>query len=134
MLDLPNTTETKTAAGLDNDESKPAAKLLAEVARLNFAIKDIATKAVVELLGVESKPAAELLAARLPEMLLRIDTVCNIIGLSVPTVYRLMSEGQFPRPLRLTGHARAWRLSDVMGWIASRPRDSAVDTGIAVAK
>jgi len=62
----------------------------------------------------------ELLAASLREMLLRIDAVCIITGLSVPTIYRMMSQGYFPRPLKITSHARAWRLSDINAWIDSR--------------
>jgi prophage regulatory protein len=95
---------------------------------LDIAIKDIATKTVSELLGVDSPAGMGLLAASLREILLRVDTVCTITGLSVPTVYRLMSEGGFPRPLKITGHARAWKLSEVMAWIDSRERDGGDDT------
>jgi prophage regulatory protein len=62
----------------------------------------------------------DLLAASLREMLLRIDAVCTITGLSVPTIYRMMSQGRFPRPLKITSHARAWKLSDISAWIDSR--------------
>jgi prophage regulatory protein len=90
---------------------------------LDHAVKDIATKAVADLLGIENNATAELLAAKLPDMLLRADTVSAIVGLSVPTLYRLMAQGEFPRPLRLTSHARAWRLSTVMSWINGRAQD-----------
>jgi prophage regulatory protein len=86
------------------------------------AIRKLATETITELLGIESKPGTRLLAASLREMLLRIDVVCAITGLSVPTLYRLISQGSFPRPLRITGHARAWKLSEVMEWIDSRER------------
>jgi prophage regulatory protein len=92
---------------------------------LDHIVKDIATKAVADLLGIENNATAELLAAKLPDMLLRADTVSAIVGLSVPTLYRLMAQGEFPRPLRLTGHARAWRLSTVMGWIDGRAQNGA---------
>lgn len=62
----------------------------------------------------------ELLTASLREILLRIDSVCAITGLSVPTIYRMMSQGGFPRPLKITSHARAWKLSDINAWIDSR--------------
>jgi len=90
---------------------------------LDSAVREATAKAVSELLGIENKPATELLAASLREMLLRIETVCAITGLSVPTVYRLMSQGGFPRPVKLTGYARAWKLSDIMAWIDTRERD-----------
>jgi prophage regulatory protein len=60
-------------------------------------------------------------AASLSEMLLRVDSVCKVTGLSVPTIYRLMSKDDFPRPVKLTSYARAWKLSEVMAWIDSRP-------------
>jgi len=62
----------------------------------------------------------ELLATSLQEMLLRIGAVSTITGLSVPTIYRMMSQGGFPRPLKITSHARAWKLSDINAWIDSR--------------
>jgi prophage regulatory protein len=89
---------------------------------IDNAIRKLATETITELLGIEKNPGAELLAASLREMLLRIDVVCTITGLSVPTLYRLISQGSFPRPLRITGHARAWKLSEVMNWIDSRER------------
>jgi prophage regulatory protein len=92
---------------------------------LDIAIKNAAVKAVGELLGLAGTPTTELLAASLREMLLRIDTVSTITGLSIPTLYRLMSQGNFPRPLKITGHARAWKLSEVMQWIDSLERDAA---------
>ncbi len=92
---------------------------------LDNAMKEAAAKAVRELLGVGGTPTTELLAASLREMLLRINTVSTITGLSVPTIYRLMSQASFPRPLRITGHARAWKLSEIMEWIDSLERDAA---------
>ena len=92
---------------------------------LDSAVKEITVKAVSELLGVDNKPGTEILAASLREMLLRVDMVCAITGLSTPTVYRLMSQGRFPRPVKLTGYARAWRLSDIMTWIDTREPDRA---------
>ena len=79
----------------------------------------IQAKIVADYLPVQVS-STELLAASLRELLLRIDTVCAITGLSVPTIYRMMSEGSFPRPLKITSHARAWKLSDINAWIDSR--------------
>lgn len=86
--------------------------------------KEAAAKTVYELLGVDQEPTNTLLVAALREILLRVDTVCTITGLSVPTVYRLMAQGAFPRPLKITNHARAWKLSEVMDWIDNRERET----------
>src|SRR5262249_52812226 len=93
------------------------------VSMLDAVIKKIATQTVGELLGIENKTSADLLAASLREILLRIDTVCAITGLSMPTIYRLMAQSEFPRPVKITGYARAWKLSEIMSWIESRERD-----------
>jgi predicted DNA-binding transcriptional regulator AlpA len=90
---------------------------------LENAVREAAARAVSDLLGLDNKPSAQILAASLREILLRVDTVCTVTGLSVPTLYREMSHRRFPRPLKITGHARAWKLSDVMTWIDSRERD-----------
>ena len=91
---------------------------------LEAAVKKIATT-VSEILGVDHKPYKELVAASVPEMLLRVDTVGAIIGLSTPTIYRLMARGEFPRPVKITDYARAWRLTEIIAWIESRDRDVA---------
>ncbi|SRR6266446_7560437 len=76
------------------------------------------------LIGLEDKPGAALLAASVRDILVRVTDVCAITGLSVPTIYRLMGRGKFPRPLKITATARAWRLSEITAWIDSRDRKS----------
>jgi prophage regulatory protein len=81
------------------------------------------------LIGAEGKPGAALLAASVRDVLLRIGDVCAVTGLSVPTIYRLMSRDQFPRPLKITRTARAWKLSEVTAWVDSRERHQAAQPG-----
>ena len=47
---------------------------------LDLAVRNIVAKALPDLLDYEGRSVAELLAARLPEMLLRVDTVCPSLG------------------------------------------------------
>ena len=68
------------------------------------------------------------LACCIREACLRIGNVASITGLSVPTIYREIANGRFPRAIKLTAGARAWKLSEVMGWIDSRERDSCEPT------
>ena len=49
--------------------------------------------------------------------------VSSITGLSVPTIYREIAQNRFPRSIKITAGARAWRLSEIMDWIESRERD-----------
>ena len=55
------------------------------------------------------------------ERIVRLPEVCRLTGLSRSTVYRRVIRGDFPPPLRLGGHAVGWRLSEVQGWISTRP-------------
>ncbi len=55
------------------------------------------------------------------ERLLRRREVEAITGLARSTIYRLMKDGTFPRPIRVGPSAVRWRLSDIEAWMASRP-------------
>jgi prophage regulatory protein len=87
--------------------------------------RKIASETISEISG-DNKPYNEVLAGSISEMLLRVDTVGSITGLSTPTIYRLMAKGEFPRPLKITGYARAWRMTEIMAWIDSRDREGTV--------
>jgi len=52
---------------------------------------------------------------------LRIDDVVKFTGLSKPSIYRLMREGSFPRPVRLGERAVAWTINDLEQWAQNRP-------------
>lgn len=41
-------------------------------------------------------------------------------GLARSTLYKLISQGDFPSPIRITAKAVAWSSSDVDTWIANR--------------
>jgi prophage regulatory protein len=81
------------------------------------------------LIGLEGKSGAALLAASVQDVLVRITDVCAITGLSVPTIYRLMGRNSFPRPVKLTSTARAWRLTEVMAWVDGRQRQEVAPLG-----
>lgn len=55
-----------------------------------------------------------------PEKFLRLSEVRNRVPYSRATIYRLMSEGKFPRSYALGEHAVAWRESDITEWIQAR--------------
>ena len=52
---------------------------------------------------------------------LRLREVCERYGLGRSTVYRLMDQGQFPKPIQLGPQAVAWRVEDLEAWLESRP-------------
>ncbi len=50
-------------------------------------------------------------------LLLSIEDIANLTGLSVPTLYRYRSAGKLPQPIRLTKGAVRWRAADVHLWV-----------------
>lgn len=54
--------------------------------------------------------------------LLRIDDVLRLTGLSRSTVYRLVREGTFPAPLKLSVQSVAWRADALQAWMEARPQ------------
>ena len=56
---------------------------------------------------------------------LRRPAVQELTGLSRSTIYAMMADGQFPRPVKLTGKAVAWPESKIVAWLAQRPTSDA---------
>lgn len=56
---------------------------------------------------------------------LRRRAVEEITGLSRSTIYAMMSQGLFPRPVKLTGKAVGWPESSIAAWLASREQVAA---------
>ena len=54
------------------------------------------------------------------QTLLRRPDVEKATGLSRSTIYAMMAEGSFPKPIRITKRAVAWHASDVRAWIEAR--------------
>lgn len=52
---------------------------------------------------------------------LRRPRVEDRTGLKRSTIYSLMKNGKFPRSVKITGKAVAWRESDIKEWMDSRP-------------
>ena len=61
----------------------------------------------------------------MPEKHLRRHAVEEITGLSRSTIYLLMSRGEFPKPIKLTGRAVAWPESAIAKWLAHRAQITA---------
>ncbi len=55
------------------------------------------------------------------DRLLRRREVEEITAMSRSSIYRLMQEGEFPRPVRVGSAAVRWRESDITVWLESRP-------------
>ncbi|HDL53955.1 MAG TPA: AlpA family transcriptional regulator [Proteobacteria bacterium] len=55
------------------------------------------------------------------ERFLRFPEVIEITGLSRPQIYRMISDGRFPRQIKLATRAVAWKEGDIKRWIQTRP-------------
>jgi len=54
------------------------------------------------------------------EKFLRFPTVRSLTGLGRTRIYFLISEGRFPRPVRLGPQSVAWLESEVRAWMQER--------------
>ena len=52
--------------------------------------------------------------------LLRLDEVVQIAGIGKTSVYKLMGEGAFPRPVTIRGRAVRWVSDEIDAWILAR--------------
>ena len=55
--------------------------------------------------------------------ILRIPEVCAVTGLGKSTIYKKLSEGTFPEPLRLGPRAIGWRARDLLAWLEDPGRE-----------
>ena len=49
--------------------------------------------------------------------LIKLDTVIEITTLSVPTIYRLMKKGQFPKQIMVSERSARWSELEVLEYI-----------------
>ena len=59
-----------------------------------------------------------------PTRLIRLPEVLRRVPLSRTRIYELVNDGRFPRPIKLSERAVAWRSADVEQWIAERGEQS----------
>ncbi|MEP7307655.1 MAG: AlpA family phage regulatory protein [Acidobacteriota bacterium] len=60
-----------------------------------------------------------------PTRLLRKPVVLERLGFSDTTLWRLERSGQFPRSIRISANAVAWREADIEEWIRQRVQERA---------
>jgi prophage regulatory protein len=53
------------------------------------------------------------------DRLLKLRETRLVCGLSTSEIYRQMDRKEFPRPVRVTKKAVAWRMSDLQKWLAT---------------
>ncbi len=48
----------------------------------------------------------------------------SLVGLSRSTIYAMIADGTFPKPIKLGKRAVGWRQSDVLTWLESRASEA----------
>ena len=74
---------------------------------------------------VSHKYSRDLKESRMGSRILRIRDLMDEIGVSKATLYRMVSEGSFPPPVKIAKRAVGWRREDVDRWLESREPVSA---------
>ena len=82
------------------------------VQRLNDLLKD---KCLARRIDIHEE------VMKMHDRLLRRRQVEEITGLSRSSIYRLMQDGEFPRPVKVGSAAVRWRVSAITVWLESRP-------------
>jgi len=52
-----------------------------------------------------------------PNALLRLADVRTLVGISSSTIYKRISDGSFPSPVRISQRSVRWRIEDLEEWI-----------------
>ena len=73
---------------------------------------------------MQAQAQGETLADSAIEALLRIPTVRRLTGLGRSTIYRMIADDKFSKPVRIGERAVAWRESELNHWSEARPRSS----------
>lgn len=88
-----------------------------EIRRLRSDVESMKTEWAAR---ATHKPAAvnppDFVSQLNPNRLVRLKELRQITGLSRSTIYKMVSEGRFPRPVKLNERASAWRMADVLKW------------------
>ena len=56
------------------------------------------------------------------QILMSRKQVEELAGIGRSTIYKMMAEGRFPRPVKISEYGVRWIRSEVEAWIESRPR------------
>ncbi|MFZ4702614.1 MAG: helix-turn-helix transcriptional regulator [Candidatus Methylumidiphilus sp.] len=52
----------------------------------------------------------------------RVAKVADVVGFSIPSIWRKAREGTFPRPVRLSGGVTAWNVGGIRDWLEAQAK------------
>ncbi|WP_071540400.1 helix-turn-helix transcriptional regulator [Polynucleobacter asymbioticus] len=50
----------------------------------------------------------------------RVKRLAQKLSISVPTIWRKVAQGTFPKPIKLSAKITVWDLADIEQWVASK--------------
>ena len=53
------------------------------------------------------------------DRMVRLKGLKEITGLAISSIYKMINEGRFPKPVKLSQRAVAWRYSDLIAWMGA---------------
>lgn len=65
------------------------------------------------------------------ERVIRRDEMAELIGVSIPTLWRMTKSGELPPPIRIGKQLAGWPQSDYDSWLADRKAERAQANGSA---
>lgn len=65
-------------------------------------------------------PVQTIDSLRIPEALLKIHVVSAVTGLSASSIYRKVSEGKFPAPVKDGSRCTRWVAGQVSNWLRAK--------------
>ncbi len=74
------------------------------------------------------------MATLVDKRILRRSEVVSLVGLSQSTIYRMISRGEFPRPMQLGRRATGWSADEVEEWLTSRSHTTPESPGLATGR
>lgn len=59
------------------------------------------------------------------DRLIRLPEVESLVGCKKSTIYTMLKQGKFPKPVRLSARMAAWSESEVLQWVQNRINQAA---------
>ena len=60
------------------------------------------------------------------KILMTREQVQELAAISCSTIYKLMKQDQFPKPIKVGRYAVRWYRAEVMDWLEARPRATGI--------
>jgi prophage regulatory protein len=89
-----------------------------EIRRLRADVDRLSRKHHATRIEREMEQAQGFAPALNAQRLLRLAEVSTMVGLKRSSIYRYVSEGRFPAPIKVGYRSVRWKLADVLAWRA----------------